>query len=201
MRGSSRDGPERHPRAGRGATVATVDELTALLLDARGGSRRAFAAFVQQSQPEIWRLCVHLVGTGDADDATQETYVAAWRALPAFRGESTARTWLFVIARRSAERVARRRRRWLEVAGRAPVPLPVPGPEARSELGSLLAGLELDRRTALVLTQLLGLSYAEAAEVCGCPVGTIRSRVARARADLLDAGRDAPGAAGSDVPG
>ena len=48
-------------------------------------------------------------------------------------------------------------------------------------------GLEPDRRTAFVLTQVLGLSYAEAAEVCGCPVGTIRSRVARARDDFIGA--------------
>lgn len=50
----------------------------------------------------------------------------------------------------------------------------------------LLARLDADRREAFVLTQLLGLPYAEAAEVAGCPIGTIRSRVARARADLVD---------------
>jgi RNA polymerase sigma-70 factor (ECF subfamily) len=50
-----------------------------------------------------------------------------------------------------------------------------------------VAALEVDRRAAFVLTQLLGLPYDEAAEVCGCPVGTIRSRVARARQDLIDA--------------
>jgi RNA polymerase sigma-70 factor (ECF subfamily) len=50
----------------------------------------------------------------------------------------------------------------------------------------LLARLDTDRREAFVLTQLLGLPYAEAAEVAGCPVGTIRSRVARARADLVE---------------
>ena len=54
-------------------------------------------------------------------------------------------------------------------------------------VNDLLARLDVDRREAFVLTQLLGLSYAEAADVAGCPVGTIRSRVARARADLVDA--------------
>lgn len=53
-------------------------------------------------------------------------------------------------------------------------------------VADLLDRLDPDRREAFVLTQLLGLSYAEAAEVAGCPVGTIRSRVARARADLVD---------------
>jgi RNA polymerase sigma-70 factor (ECF subfamily) len=59
-------------------------------------------------------------------------------------------------------------------------------------LDQLLRTLDPDRRAALVLTQLLGLSYEEAPEVCGCPVGTIRSRVSRARADLVAA--MAPGA-------
>jgi RNA polymerase sigma-70 factor (ECF subfamily) len=57
------------------------------------------------------------------------------------------------------------------------------------EIRMLLDGLDTDRRHALMLTQVLGLSYAEAAEVCGCPVGTIRSRVARAREDLISAAR------------
>jgi RNA polymerase sigma-70 factor (ECF subfamily) len=67
-----------------------------------------------------------------------------------------------------------------------------------AELDEALAGLDPDRRTAFVLTQLLGYSYAEAAEVCACPVGTIRSRVARARADLIEAwGLDAASGSGS----
>ena len=53
----------------------------------------------------------------------------------------------------------------------------------------VLDGLDHDRRDALMLTQVMGLSYAEAAEVCGCPLGTIRSRVARARVDLITAAR------------
>src|SRR5258708_7789159 len=55
------------------------------------------------------------------------------------------------------------------------------------EVQTLLSHLDTDRRTSFVLTQLIGLSYEEAARVCGCPVGTIRSRVARARADLIEA--------------
>ncbi len=166
-----------------------MDELTGLLIAARSGNRRAFAAFVRASQQEVWRLCAHLIGTADADDAVQETYIAAWRALPAFRNESSARTWLFAITRRCAERVSRRRRRWTELAGRAPAPAPVPGPETATDLEELLSGLDAERRAALVLTQVLGLSYAEAAEVCDCPVGTIRSRIARARAELVEAER------------
>jgi RNA polymerase sigma-70 factor (ECF subfamily) len=63
----------------------------------------------------------------------------------------------------------------------------VPSRTGEVELDEAVSALEPDRRTAFVLTQVAGLSYAEAAEVCGVPIGTIRSRVARARADLLDA--------------
>jgi RNA polymerase sigma-70 factor (ECF subfamily) len=59
---------------------------------------------------------------------------------------------------------------------------------------TLIADLPSDRREALILTQIVGLSYAEAAAVCGCPLGTIRSRVARARADLMAALADEAGA-------
>jgi RNA polymerase sigma-70 factor (ECF subfamily) len=166
-------------------TVATVDELSRLLLRARGGDRRALAAFVRRTQPEIWRFCAHVVGPNDADDATQETYVAAWQALGAYRGEASARTWLFVIARRSADRVGRRQRRWLELAEHLPAPSPPPQPALQSDLDEGLSLLDEDRRIALVLTQVIGLSYAEAAEVCECAVGTIRSRVARGREELL----------------
>lgn len=123
--------------------------------------------------------------SANADDATQETYLAAWRSLPSFRGESSARTWLLVIARRTALRLGRRQRRLSELDRESPGPLTAPDPAGWTELDSLINQLHEDRRVALVLTQVLGLSYADAAQVCGCALGTIRSRVARAREDLL----------------
>ncbi|HEY5272412.1 MAG TPA: sigma-70 family RNA polymerase sigma factor [Acidimicrobiales bacterium] len=163
-----------------------MDELSRLLIKARDGDRRALAAFVRRTQPAIWRFCAHVVGPSDADDATQETYLAAWRALPSYRGEASARTWLFVIARRSADRVGRRHRRWRELADHLPAPSPASQPGLAMELEDGLSRLDSDRRVALVLTQVIGLSYKEAAEVCECAVGTIRSRVARARDELLE---------------
>ena len=168
-----------------GDTVTTVDELSSLLMRAKEGDEYALAAFVHATQAPIWRFCAHLVGPDDADDAAQETFLAAWRALQSFRGDASAKTWLFVIARRSAERVARRHRRWLELADGAPGPRPPSRPESATVLGELLSELEMERRVALVLTQIIGLSYAETAAVCECPIGTIRSRVARAREELL----------------
>jgi len=163
-----------------------VDELSSLLIRAREGDERALAAFVRAAHDPVWRFCAHLIGPSDADDATQETFLAVWRALPSFRGDSSARTWLFVIARRSAMRVAERRRRWLETAEGLPGPALTPAPETSTTIDGLLSGLDADRKTALVLTQIIGLSYAETAAVCGCPIGTVRSRVARARETLLE---------------
>jgi RNA polymerase sigma-70 factor, ECF subfamily len=168
-----------------------VDELTRLALAAADGDRAALREFVRASQADVWRLCAHLGDRDRAEDLTQETYLRALRALPSFRAEATARTWLLAIARRTvadALRASGRRRRLGARLGSAPDESGVgPGPADRVALRDAVAHLELDRRTAFVLTQVLGLSYAEAAQVCGCPVGTIRSRLARARADLVAA--------------
>lgn len=167
-----------------------MDRLTALALAAGGGDQEALADFVRASQGEVWRLCAHLVDRQSADDLTQDTYLRAVKALPAFRGDSSARTWLLVIARRACadaiRRRTRRRRLQRDVNERASLDAAV-GVDASGEvaLQELVDRLDPDRASAFVLTQVLGLSYLEAAEVCECPVGTIRSRVARARAELV----------------
>jgi RNA polymerase sigma-70 factor (ECF subfamily) len=169
-----------------------MDELTRLLRAAQGGDRLALASFIRGSQAEVWRLCAYLVDRQAADDLTQEVYLRAWTALPGWRGEASARTWLLAIARRTCAQ-AIRRRRWpliLPIEPAADDHRVVPDSEEIVLLNQLIAGLDPQRRAAFVLTQLLGLSYAEAAEICGCPVGTIRSRVARARADLANQLRD-----------
>lgn len=167
-------------------SVVAVDEATRMLMAARDGrGSDAFAGFVRVTQGEIWRFCRHVAGPSEADDATQETYLAAWRSLESFRNEASARTWLYVIARRCAERASMRRRRFADLAAQADPPACLSIPGAALELDELLGCLDADRRTALVLTQLVGLSYLEAARVCECPVGTIRSRVARARYEVL----------------
>jgi RNA polymerase sigma-70 factor (ECF subfamily) len=157
-------------------------ELTRLALAAGDGDRVALAAFVRRTQPDVWRLCRHLAGPAHADDLTQDVYVRALRALPAFRGDASARTWLLTIARRTVADAIRREQRRRRLVPRSPAPFP--DHAGRVALEALLAPLDADRREAFVLTQLLGLSYAEAADVAGVPVGTVRSRVARARAEL-----------------
>jgi RNA polymerase sigma-70 factor, ECF subfamily len=161
-----------------------VDSLTVLAMAAGRGETDAAAQFIRASQAEVWRLCAHLGRPADPDDLTQETYLRAFRSLGRFRADASARTWLLTIARRvcaDAVRDARRRRTKPGVA----LPVAVPDPAAAVGVRDLIDGLDDERRTAFALTQVLGLSYAEAAEICGCPVGTIRSRVARARMELL----------------
>jgi len=165
-----------------------MDELTKLALAARDGNRDALAAFVRRSQADVWRFCAHAGDRAEADDLTQEVFLRAIGALRAFRGESGARTWLLSIASHTcadAVRRAQRQRALLERFRReAPQELQ-PDRVGDVALDELVRDLDHDRRTAFVLTQIVGLSYDEAAQVCRCPVGTIRSRVSRARADLL----------------
>ncbi len=174
----------------RCANLCAVDEMTRLLIEGRDGDRPALAAWIRRSQADVWRLCAHLVDAGDADDLTQEVYLRAHRALPAFRADSSSRTWLLSIARRVCADAIRRRQRLRRLQGRLPIPEPhLLGSSVEAD--DLLERLAPERREAFFLTQMLGLSYHEAGEVCGCPVGTIRSRVARARADLIEALGDA----------
>jgi RNA polymerase sigma-70 factor (ECF subfamily) len=166
-----------------------LDETTALALAAADGDAAAQAAFVRATQTDVWRFTAALVDPGFADDLTQETYLRAFRSLSSFEGRSSVRTWLLGIARRTCadhlRAVVRRRRLDARLAAQAWTDLPAPDPAHRLSTSDLLSRLSEDRRTAFVLTQVMGMSYAEAAEVEDVPVGTIRSRVARARDELV----------------
>jgi RNA polymerase sigma-70 factor (ECF subfamily) len=168
-----------------------MDELTRLAVAARDGAPHDMAAFIRASRRQVWSLCAHLVDANSADDLTQETYLRVFRALRSFRQDSSARTWLLSITRHVCmdelrQRVRRRRRDSLLVAHGGDEPAYLDDTD-QIEMRELLSHLDTDRREAFALTQLIGLSYDEAATVSGCPVGTIRSRVARARADLITA--------------
>ena len=168
---------------------AQRDDLAPVVMAAAAGDPLAQAAFVRATQDDVWRLAAALVDRDAADDLTQETYLRASKALPSFEGRAGVRTWLLSIARRTCAdhlRAVMRRRRLGDRLLAAPIE---PGPDHTGfvDASDLLRGLDPERRAAFVLTQLVGLSYLEAAAVEGVPVGTIRSRVARARADLVDA--------------
>ena len=146
----------------------------------------------EQFYPRVLRFALSLThGQAEAEDLTQETFLRAIGAIPRFSGRSTARTWLLAIARRVvADHIRYLRARPRTVHGADPEQVlnrerPARGFEDVVEVTTMIAGLTADQREALLLTQLFGLSYHDAATVCGCPVGTIRSRVARARDALL----------------
>jgi RNA polymerase sigma-70 factor, ECF subfamily len=165
-----------------------VDELTRLAHAARLGDGRALDTLVRSSYADVQRLCATLVDDSSAEDLAQETLLRATRALPRFRGDASARTWILAIARRVCvdELRARYRRdrrdRRLALATEQSL---APEPDREVMLRELLLQLDFDQRMAFVLTQLLRCSYEQAADICDCPVGTIRSRVARARERLV----------------
>ena len=171
-----------------------MEQLERLAADAVAGDPVAAAALVRATQSDVWRLCAALGDRQAADDLAQETYLRAFAALHRFEGRSSLRTWLLAIARRvCADALRTRRRRPFSLVRDDADLEALAGGDGADRVGEgavvtdLLDRLDADRREAFVLTQLLGLSYAEAAEVVACPVGTIRSRVARARGDLIDA--------------
>ncbi|MFE2880260.1 sigma-70 family RNA polymerase sigma factor [Streptomyces roseus] len=185
--------PARH-RAG-------PDEPTTLLaLAARDGDPDAVDRLVRALHRDVRRYVAYLsADPQSADDLTQETFLRALGSLHRFEGRSSARTWLLSIARRTVidslrHKAARPRISdrddWQSAAERAQ-PRDLPGFEDGIALAELLGAIPAERRNVFVLTQVLGLPYAEAARALGCPIGTVRSRVARARTSLMELLTDA----------
>ncbi|MBV2366459.1 sigma-70 family RNA polymerase sigma factor [Streptomonospora nanhaiensis] len=200
--------PARAGRPRRGDEPTADDRaITETALAARRGVAGAVDDFVRLTRPQVWRFVAHLTDQQSADDLTQETFVRALRALPSFAGRAPARVWLMAIARRTVvdhfRAMAARPRPARSGRGEAAADAARrTGPSFEEELvlDDLLRHLSEPRRTAFWLTQVEGHSYAQAAAVVGVPVGTIRSRVARARDDLIAALRTAEEAA-RGVPG
>ncbi|MFJ2256963.1 sigma-70 family RNA polymerase sigma factor [Streptomyces sp. NPDC087844] len=179
-----------------GETAASVDEsITAWALAARGGDPDAVERFVRALHRDVVRYVAYLSADPQAaDDLAQDTFLRALGSLHRFEGRCSARTWLLAIARRAVVdslRYAAARPRlsdvpdWRLAVERAQ-PRGLPGFDDGVVLLDLLAALPDERREAFVLTQMMGLPYAEAAALSDCPVGTVRSRVARARATLME---------------
>lgn len=168
------------------------DRVTALALKAGRGDRAALTEFIRSTQGDVWRLLAHLANTDVADDLTQETYLRVMSALPRFAGRSTARTWLLSLARRVwvdsvRHDMARPRKSAVEWEDATQASSTGTSWAELVDARVLMESLDPDRREALILTQVLGYTYAEAADIAGVRVGTIRSRVARARQDLVAA--------------
>lgn len=180
------------------------EQLTdqALIERIQKGDQKAFNLLVIRYQHKVAGLVSRYVPAGDIPDVVQESFVKVWRALGSFRGESAFYTWLYRIAVNTAKN-------YLVAQGRRPPSTDIDANEAENfESGSALkeisnpenlmlseelrkivfrtiAALPEDLRMAITLRELDGLSYEEIAAIIDCPIGTVRSRIFRAR-EIID---------------
>lgn len=158
-------------------------QITAWALAASQGDSQALAAFVRSTQHDVWRFLHHLLDLPSTDDLTRDVYRRAVRELSRCDDGRSARLRLLTVARRVAGEHMR--------PPRLVEPAPNGGrPRHEDDLRRMVRQLRPELREAFVATQLLGLSYVEAARVCECPVAAIRTRVARARNDLVAGARE-----------
>jgi RNA polymerase sigma-70 factor, ECF subfamily len=173
-----------------------VDPDRALVDAAAGGSREAFDELIRRHQTAMITLARVLTGgRGDAEDLAQEVFVRAWKSLGRFRGESTFRTWLHRVAinvvRTSQVKQGRLRRLFASRDDDETPPEPASGEEAvdatlarRQVIDRALATLPDELRVAVTLRDLQGLDYKEIAAMLDVPIGTVESRIFRARQKL-----------------
>ncbi len=174
-------------------TTPDDSELVAL---ARQGERRAFAELVRRHQDRVFRFVLRMVGSRDeAMDLTQDTFMKVHQALPAWRPQAQFRTWLFQIARNAALDLLRRRglAEFVPIDDALAVADRAPSPEERFDTNQRLRLLEhalgqlpADHREVLLLREIEDMSYAEIAVALDVAEGTVKSRIARARAALID---------------
>lgn len=165
---------------------------------ARSGDAAAFESLVRSRMDATYRLSLAILGDGaDAADATQETFVAAWRQLPSLRDLDRFDAWLQRVAvnacRMTLRSRGRRRVREIPMTELGGADESAFGAPARSDadlLRSALRHLTLDQRAVLALHHLEGRPVAEVAEVLGIPVGTAKSRLFKARSELEKALRE-----------
>ncbi len=156
------------------------------LARARGGDADAFLALVAEHDHGLRALAFRLLHDPDAmDDALQEGYAKAFRALPSFGGRSSLRTWLYRIVYNACLDELRRRRPNVPIADTDAAGSDEQGASiARLDLAAALATLPPELRALVLLVDAHGLDYAEAGEVLRIPAGTVGSRLNRARAAL-----------------
>jgi RNA polymerase sigma-70 factor (ECF subfamily) len=170
----------------------------AVLARAKAGDRQAFTEVVRHYDDRLRAVAYRLLGDRAAmDDALQETYVKAFRALPSFREDAGHGTWLYQITYRACVDHLRRESRhqvdsriqvdstgWSRADTAAPTADPAATATSRTDLQRALATLPVDQRAAVLLVDAEGLDYEAAAAVLGVAPGTIASRLSRARAAL-----------------
>ena len=176
----------------------------------QGGDAKSFELLVTRYRGKVYGMCYHLVqNEQDAWDLAQETFIKAWKALPAFKGESAFYTWIYRIAHNAAYDWLRKKRIQSDgefddeiqrniAAGAEAVPRGDLQPDEamrNAELGTrikaAIALLPNDQRLAVVLREVEGLSYEEIAKIMDCQVGTVMSRLFYARKKLQELLKDA----------
>jgi RNA polymerase sigma-70 factor (ECF subfamily) len=180
-----------------------VDQL--LVERAQRGDKRAFELLVEKYQRKLARLLSRLVrDPGEVEDVTQEAFVKAYRALPSFRGDSAFYTWLYRIGINTAKNylvaTGRRTPTLTEVDAEAaesyedgeqlrdintPVSLLLTK-EIGTTVNAAIESLPEELRSAIQLRELEGMSYEEIAKLMDCPIGTVRSRIFRAREAIAE---------------
>ncbi len=184
----------------------TERECDQLLVErVQGGDRQAFDLLVAKYQRRLMRLIARIVhDQSEAEDVVQETFIKAYRALRHFRGDSAFYTWLYRIGINTAKNFLTNQHR------RAPTSTDADAEQAETydggehlrdintpesvlaskqimqTLNAAMEALPVDLRTAIVLREIEGLSYEEIAEIMACPIGTVRSRIFRAREVIAD---------------
>jgi RNA polymerase sigma-70 factor (ECF subfamily) len=157
-----------------------------LVRAAAAGDIDAFEALVRLYQQPVWRFLCHLVrDPALAEDLAQETFLRAYRKLDGFAHQSRFSTWLFQIARNAGIDALRSRDRGARLLEVVPLPAARPSPEGGAELEAGLASLSPKLREALLVVEVLGYRYREAAVILDAPEGTVKSRVHQARERLV----------------
>jgi RNA polymerase sigma-70 factor, ECF subfamily len=194
---------DRRSSARAGRTAHQSDEDGPLVSRAREGDRAAFEELVRRHADRVYAVVIGFgAPRGEAEEIVQETFVRAWRAIGAFKGDSQFFTWLYRIAINEAKRHMSRRSTRLERLASDETPLetigdPAPTPHLRAEHQDLRAALEravralpMDYRVPLVLRDIEGLSTAQAADVMQLGEAAFKSRLHRARLAVREAMED-----------
>ena len=169
-----------------------------LVRAAAGGDTEAFERLVRTYENKIYHLALRMCGSADeAADIAQEAFLAAWRGLPSFRGEAGFATWLYRLTSNAAIDYLRRQKKQrgdmslddeelgLDAVDSAPGPQETAeGSELRAAVAAGLNRLSEGHRQVLVLREVQGLSYEEIASVLEVDMGTVKSRISRARSSL-----------------
>ena len=167
------------------------DDDSALIAEIRNGSERAFNVLIDRHQQAVRGFLRRLLAdVSEADDLAQETFIVAWTRPESYRGGASVRSWLCAIAwhkAKGAQRAWFRRRAreamWAEDVAEQVVA--APSPEA-AVVDRALNALPIEQRAAIILCLVQGFSHADASEILGAPLGTVKSHVARGKARLLE---------------